>query len=141
MRRIAVLAIVALLSPAVVPAAEPDMSRFLGSWSVDYDRTMERAKESPKFSEQDEKMSVMLQQLMEVMKMKITEREMVYIRGPKETPVAYMPKTQTKDVTTVSCSVGEHSFDVNLSLIDGAFLSLKSSGSDDMDFIVWKRDK
>ena len=117
-----------------------DMSKFIGLWEVDYARTMEAGKKSPKYNEKDaERMPAMIKRMMEKMKIKLTETEMIYLRGSKEIKVPYTVKSSDKTSITISAKQGSIDAAVVFTLIDGEYMSFKSSGSDDMAYYVWKK--
>ena len=118
------------------------MHKFLGVWGVDFDRTMEAAKKSPKYSEQEaERMPKMIERMMGMMKIKLTDREMIYVRGSREMALPYTVKAASKQSTTVQFSQNKKTFEVQFTLIDGKYMRFTSSGSDDMDYYIWKRLK
>jgi hypothetical protein len=116
------------------------MSKFLGSWRVDFERTMEEAKKSPKYSAKDAKrLPTIIKKMMEMMAIKLADGSMSYARGSRETTIPYRVKTASGNSATVACSHGDKSFDVRFTLIDGKYMNFKSAASDDMDYYIWKR--
>ena len=117
-----------------------DMSKFIGLWEVDYTRTMEAGKNSPKYSEKDaERMPAMIKRIMATMKIQLTETEMIYLRGSKEVKVPYSVKSADKHSVTISVKQDSIEATVIFTLIDGEYMRFKSSGSDDMAYYVWKK--
>ena len=86
-----------------------------------------------------QQMDVMRQRMMEKMKIKLTETEMIYLRGSKEIKVPYTVKSSDKTSITISAKQGSIDAAVVFTLIDGEYMSFKSSGSDDMAYYVWKK--
>lgn len=121
-------------------AANMDMSKFVGQWEVDYDRTLTEGKKSPKYNEKmAERMPAMIKRLMAKMKIKLTEKEMTYIMGTKEMKLPYSVKSADAKSVTISIKQGQKEVTVVFTLIDGKYMNFKSSGSDDMHYYVWKK--
>jgi len=118
------------------------METFLGTWVVDYGKTMEEAKKSPKYSPKDDaRFAAAIQRMMATMKIQFTGDEMIYLRGDRKNAVPYTLKSSDGTKAAISCAAGGRHFDVVLTLRKGDTMNFKSSGSDDMDFYVWKRGK
>tara|TARA_R100000027_G_scaffold7146_1_gene5484 strand:+ start:2654 stop:3109 length:456 start_codon:yes stop_codon:yes gene_type:complete len=134
--------IIALLSYCSIASAlqadEPIV--FVGEWSVDFDRTMELAKESPKYSEKDaERMPATVQRMMKMMKIRITPEELAYLRGKKEMSLPYSILESTDTKAILSVPVRGQEVTMTFTLIDDEFMNFTSSGSDDMDYYVWTK--
>ena len=134
--------IIALLSICFIASAlradEPIV--FVGEWSVDFDRTMELVKESPKYSEKDaERMPAIIKRMMGMMKIRITPEQLTYLRGEKEMSLAYTVSESSDTKAILNVPVQDQEVSMTLTLIDEEFMNFKSSGSDDMDFYVWMR--
>ena len=116
------------------------MNKFLGLWHVDFERTMEAAKKSPKYSAKDaERLPAMVKKMVQMMQIKLANDSMSYVRGSREMNLPYRVKTASGDSATVSCSRGNKTFDVRFTLIEGKYMNFKSTASDDMDYYIWKR--
>lgn len=118
-------------------AGHLEISRFAGDWVVDYDRTLEAGKKSPKYDA--ERMPAMIKSMMEKMKIRMTENEMIYLRGKKELKIPFTVKSSDEKTLTVSVTQGNEQVTIVFTLIDGACMNFKSSGSDDMDFFIWTK--
>ena len=140
-----IIAFAALISICWVSqslAGNNDMSQFLGMWRVDFERTMEAAKKSPKYSAQDaERLPPIIKRMMGMMAIELADSNMRYIRGSRETTLPYKVKAASGDSATVVFTHGDKTFDVYFTLIDGNYMNFKSTGSDDMDFYIWKRSE
>jgi hypothetical protein len=115
-----------------------DMSRFVGLWGVDYERTMEEGKKSPKYDA--EKMPAMIKGMMTKMKIRLTDSEMIYVRGAREVKMPYTVTSSDARSVTAGVSQGSQEITLTFILIDGEYMNFKSSGSDDMAYYVWKRE-
>ena len=117
-----------------------DMSKFTGLWEVDFDRTMEEGKKSPKY---DEKMATrlpdMIKRMMATMKVKLTDTEMIYLRGTKEVVIPYTVDSSDQKSVTVTMKQGPEEATAVFTLIDGMYMNFKTSASDDMHYYVWKK--
>ncbi len=135
-------ALFGLFGLSAPPACAAGMERFLGIWVVDYEKTMEEAKKSPKYSPKDDaRFAEVIQRMMATMKLQFTGDEMIYLRGDRKNAVPYTVKSSDGTKAALSCEAGGRHFDVVLTLREGYTMNFKSSGSDDMDFYVWKRGK
>ncbi|MHC9538017.1 MAG: hypothetical protein AB9903_00710 [Vulcanimicrobiota bacterium] len=117
-------------------------SAFLGVWIIDYDKTMEEAKKSPKYSAKEAPViSEMIKRFMATMKIQFTEKEMVYLRGEKKNAIPYKVKSREGSKTILSCKAPQKDFEVVVTIRKGGLMNFKSSASDDMDYYIWKRGK
>ena len=115
------------------------INTFYGTWGVDFERTIEETKNSPKYSqEQADKMPNMIKRMMNMMKIRITESEMIYLRGEKEIAYHFRVVEETENSARIECSVNEQTFHIDFTLLEGAYMNFKSSGSDDMNYYIWK---
>jgi hypothetical protein len=137
-------AILAAIAFAVLgcsaPPAPVDMTAFTGLWEVDFDRTMEAAKESPKYDEAEAaRLPDMIKRLMAMMKVELTDSEMIYHRGEKAVAVPYT--VSASDMTSVTVAVKQGAMEATLifTQVDADTMRFKSSATDDMDYYVWKR--
>lgn len=121
--------------------AEPlDIESFTGLWEVDFDRTMEAAKQSPKYDPAEaERMPDMIKRMMGKMKIRLTGTEMVYLRGSREMALPFSVSAADEASLTLGVKQGDQEATIVLNLIDGEFLNFKSSGSDDMDYYIWRK--
>ena len=136
-KSIATIALMLVVGSAAA-ADSLDVSTFIGLWGVDYDHTMEEGKKSPKYDA--ERMPAMIKGMMAKMKIKLTEREMIYLRGAKEIKLPYSVTSSDAQSLTVSVNQGPQEVTVTFTLIDGEYMNFKSSGSDDMAYYVWKKE-
>ena len=119
---------------------ELDMSKFTGMWEVDFDRTLEEGKKSPKYDEtMATRMPDMIKRMMATMKVKLTDKEMIYLRGTKEVVIPYTVKSSDHTSVTVTIKQGPEEATAVFTLIDGNYMNFKSSASDDMHYYVWKK--
>ena len=124
------------------PVAEPEAHAFIGTWIIDYDRSLEEAKNSPDYTPAAaEKMPAFIKKLMEQMKLQITDSEIVYMMGENRQAMAYTIESQTATSLVANAHAGENRASMNFTLIDGQYMNLKSSASDDMTYYIWKPDE
>ncbi len=123
------------------PAANDTTANpFLGLWAVEYDRTLEASKASPKYKPEDaEKMPRIIKTMMEMMKMEITETEMIFHRGDDKQAAGYTVKSKTDTTLTTMITVGEAQAETTLTLIENKYMNMKTTGSDDTEYYIWQR--
>ena len=115
---------------------------FIGKWTVDYDRTMEETKKSPKYKpEVDQLFGMLIKNMVEKMKLEITSATMIYSKDQQEQVVAYTITSTGADGKTLTATspAGEEEVQITFTLVDGDYMNFKSTGSDDMDYYIWKR--
>ena len=137
MHKFILTAVIIVLWCGATTADELNMAVFKGVWAVHYDRTMEEGKKSPKYDE--ERMPAMIRGMMSKMKIKMTDSEMIYLRGTKEIKLPYTATSADADSASVVVKQGENEATITFTLIDNTYMNFKSSGSDDMDYYVWQR--
>ena len=117
-----------------------DVSKFIGVWEVDFDRTMEESKKSPKYDEKmAERMPALIKRMMGTMTIRLTDKEMVYRRGTKDIAHPYSVKSSDENSVTITVKQEANEITIAFTLIDGEYMSFKSSASDDMNYYVWKK--
>ena len=138
-RTLTIALLVATLALAAM-ADDAGMNRFVGAWSVDYERTIEEARKSPEVSEEDlEKMPAIIERMMARMSIEVSDTELIYVAGPRRSALPYTVKEVAGKTTTVVVSVTEQQAEMSFTVVDGGRMMVKSSQTDDMDFYVWKR--
>lgn len=137
MKRAILILMITMFVTGGITAADLKIDAFSGTWSVDFDRTMEEAKKSPKYD--GERVPAMIKRMMAKMKIDMTDKEMTYIRGAKEMKMPFTVKSSDDQSVTVSVKQGDQEATIKFTLIDGAFMNFNSSGSDDMDYYIWKK--
>jgi len=141
MKRIFVLWIICLsIMIANGDAHAKGINYFYATWEVDFERTLEESRKSPKFSQEDlVKMPDMIRKMMDIMKVRITKSEMIYLRGEKEIAYPFVVVEETENSARIECSVNEQTFHIDFTLLDNKYMNFKSSGSDDMNYYIWKQ--
>ncbi len=120
-------------------AAALDAAKFNGLWEVDFDRTMEELKKSPKYKPEDiEKMPAMIKGMMARMKVKFSEKEFTFVQGGKEMSLPYTVQGETGASAVLAVKAGGKDQTLTVTLVDGKFLNVKSSDSNDLDYYIWK---
>ncbi len=115
---------------------------FLGEWSVNIERTLEEVKKSPKYNPEDAaNMSEMLKKVISMMRIEVKDRELISSRGNRRTVLPYTLKSSGDDTVTLSVLASGKEVEIKLSLIDGKYMNLKSSATDDMDYYIWERSQ
>lgn len=140
MRHIMLIALLTLAWGCSAPPADLDINTFAGLWEVDFDRTMEAAKQSPKYNEAEaERLPEMIKRMMGMMKIELTSSEMIYRRGTKEVAIPFGVSASDGTTVTVTAKQGEVEVTVVFTRLEEDGMSFKSSATDDMDYYVWRR--
>ena len=116
-----------------------DIGEFVGHWEVDFDRTMEEVKKSPEYNPEDaEKLPKIVKRMMQRMKIRIEPDNVVYWMGKRQEAFPFTV-TAASD-TTVTANTEQHGKTATfvLTLVEGRYMNLKSSTSDDLDYYIWK---
>ncbi|MCP4347320.1 MAG: hypothetical protein GY795_17580 [Desulfobacterales bacterium] len=113
-----------------------------GKWGVDYERTLEEVKKSPKYDpEQDEQFQRLIKEMMESMTLEIKESYIIYhLEIAQQTEeAAFEVVSSSKDSLIVAGEIEGNEFELTFRLIDNEFLNVVSSATDDMTYYIWKR--
>ncbi len=138
MKRILLLSIFLLVFPNPVVATE--LSKFLGTWSVNVERTMEEAKNGPEYNpETAEKDKEVLKRLANLFQLKLSESSIVIVRGKTIKDVPYTVKSVSQSSFDAEAIYQEKAVDLSFTLRDGKYLNLKSSDSKDFDIFIWEK--
>ncbi|MDJ0703692.1 MAG: hypothetical protein QNJ46_10470 [Leptolyngbyaceae cyanobacterium MO_188.B28] len=131
------LAETAVLSTAVETEG---LGEFQGLWGVDYDLTLEEVKKSPDYSQEElDQMPEIIKGMLAMMQIQISGNGLIYRRGSTETSLPCSVEEVSGASTLAVCTVKDQAVEVTFTLINGEYMNLKSSGSDDLDFYIWKR--
>ena len=116
------------------------LGEFQGLWSVDYELTLEEVKKSPNYSQEEfNQMPAIIERMLAMMQIQISGNELIYRRGSTETVLPCSTERVSGSATFAVCTVQGQTVEVKFTLIDGEYMNLKSSGSDDLDFYIWER--
>ncbi|MCP4112748.1 MAG: hypothetical protein GY749_45675 [Desulfobacteraceae bacterium] len=113
-----------------------------GKWGVDYERTLEEMKKSPKYDpEKDEQFQRLIKEMMESMTLEIKESYIIYhLEIAQQTEeAAFEVVSSSKDSLIVAGEIEGNEFELTFRLIDNEFLNVVSSATDDMTYYIWKR--
>ena len=138
MDKFIILSVIAFLSVNTVFAN--DIDPFIGKWSVNVEKTFEEIQSSTKFNpENAETDKKILSSLAGLMRIELSNSSITYIRGKKSRVIPYKINSSTPSSFTAEVVINEKSFTLSFRLLDGEFLNMKSTGSDDMDFYIWQK--
>ncbi|MFH1692194.1 MAG: hypothetical protein ABIC68_06510 [Candidatus Omnitrophota bacterium] len=111
-----------------------------GTWTVDYERSIEKAEKNPKYSAEELKnMPEIVKKMMATMKVRLRQSEMVFIKEGEEKSYPFSLVAESKNTARIEYNTGTKQYFLNFTLTDKEHMYFKSSGSDDMDNYIWKR--
>ncbi len=148
MRKTALILIITLSAMSLLgckkKADTPPVAKnpFIGKWTIDYDRTMEETKKSPKYKpEVDQLFGMLIQNKVEEMKLDITSDKVIISKDGQEQIDAYTVTFTGSDGRTMiaTSAAGDEQVQMTFTLIGDDYINFKSTGSDDMDYCIWKR--
>lgn len=132
-----VLLLTCILSPA---ATADDTSVFVGEWTINTAKTLEAGKKSPKYNPDDQAIvEKVVNRMAKVLKLKVTPQEMIYLQKGKEIKFPYTATQSTKTKMVAQASIQDKQVTITFTLIDGKWMNMKSTGTDDMDYYIWQR--
>jgi hypothetical protein len=131
------------------------MSKFIGVWYVDVDRTQEEVKNDPRSAKTDPQTIKKMVELMATMTtLEVTDKSLSYVTDmkamypnakadtlPKAPVMQYTVAQTSNNSTTLKCSKGNNPIEIVLSLIDEKHIRAKSAESPEYNHIVWQKDK
>lgn len=128
------------LSTIAYPAWSDEMSPFLGSWTINVDKTMENLKTSPTYNKaEDEEFKETITSMMNAMRIDITADKVIYHMGQKQEPIALGKKTVNASSVIAEINNGGTKATLTFISVDKKYLNMKSSASHDMDYIIWEK--
>ena len=125
--------------PATPPAP---MNSFTGNWTVDYDRTMEETKKSPKYKPEVEQLFAMLiQNTVDKTKLEITSDKIISSKDQQEQALPYTIASISTDGKTMiaTATTAQEQVQITFTLVDNDYMNFKSTATSDMDYYIWKR--
>lgn len=118
------------------------LDQLKGTWVIDVDRTLEFAQQSPKYTpEEGERLPAQLKMLRGLLKMHITGRQVITVRGDREQVVDFTPQTVTEDQAVLKVQSHGQEVTLTFTLKEGGVMHMKSSGTDDMDYFLWRKSR
>ncbi len=121
-------------------AQEDTLELLNGKWTVDYDLTIENAKNSPKYSEEmAAKMPEMVKSFMNHMTLEIADAMVIYHMGEKSQEMAFEVDSIDGDTVVLKLIVPDQEVCLTFTLMADQKMNFKSSGSDDMDYYIWHK--
>lgn len=120
-------------------STEPVETKMIGKWKINVPRSIEKCKTSPKVKPEDfEKLPSIVEREADKLQMEITESELKITSGSREQVLGYTVTSTDADSQIITVSIKDAE-DVNVvfTMIDGTYLNLVSSGSDDMNYYIW----
>ena len=139
---IAVVLMLSIVFAASLHAENASISSFVGLWNVHVAKTLEEGKKSPKYVESDaKKMAEFIKRQFAIMKLKLFETEMTYIRNGKERAFPFTVKETGPNTVTLLVKMGKNEATVVLSMREGTLLNFTSSLTDDMNFYIWEKSE
>ena len=122
------------------PVVATELNKFLGTWSVNVERTMAEAKNSPEYNpETAKKDEEVLHRLANLFQLKLRESSIVIVRGKTIKDVPYTVKTVSQSSFDAEAIYQEKVVNLSFTLRDGKYLNLKSSDSNDFDIFIWEK--
>ena len=135
---------VLLLLVLFASCSEKPQETLMGSWIVDYNETFKAIKNSDIWEELGEAEMEMFPDLLEEMisglRITITHEELITEMGSELIELPYEIVSSTKDKIIVSMEVEKEKVEVTFSILNKNLIMFSSSATDDMDYMVWKRE-
>jgi hypothetical protein len=130
-------------SAVATPQAQSIPSALQGAWIIDTDATTENAKKSPKWKAEDEEGLTMMIKILSSMQMEIGTDSLSMIHPIKKNTQKVTVKShsgKTTELTAITTEKGKTQ-EVTLTLVqdEKGRLNVRSSRSDDSDYLVWKQ--
>ncbi|MBZ0165430.1 MAG: hypothetical protein K8I00_01395 [Candidatus Omnitrophica bacterium] len=139
----AIILCLSVLNVTGASAGEQALAEKLrGTWVLDTSRTLTYAKTSPKYTEKDaSRLPGQLKLLRNLMKIEITAQHVITFRGDRSQPLAYRVESSAHNQVVLTGRTRGQDVTLTFMLIDGDAMNMRSSGSDDMDYFIWTRDR
>jgi len=126
------------LSISIQIAFADEMALFEGLWTINVDETMENVRNSPNYdASEDEDFKQTLTSMM--MKLNVQADKVIYYIGKKQEMVSLGKKTANPSSVTAEVDSNGSKAELTFTIVDKTYLNLKSSGSNDMDYIIWEK--
>ncbi len=141
MRNVLLLTSVSVLFATGVSLAQATaLEKLKGTWVIDYDRTLAYMKESPKYTpEEGERLSDQLKMLRGLMKIQITGSQVITARGDRRQALRYTPGEIGTDKAVLLATARGQEVRLTFTLFPGGVMNMRSGGTDDMDYFIWKK--
>lgn len=111
-----------------------------GTWVIDYDRTLENVQSSSTISVKEAAtLPGQLKLLRGLLKLQITDRQVVTFRGDRKESVAYQVEEINKNTVLLTANARGRQVILTFTLQPGGGMHMGSSATDDMDYFLWKK--
>ncbi|MFC1887687.1 hypothetical protein ACFLYK_02650 [Candidatus Cloacimonadota bacterium] len=128
----------------VVSCSEKPQNKLLGNWVVDYNETFKAIKKSDIWDELGEEEMEMFPDLLEEMiggmKITINSKEITTELGREQVVIPYEVISASGDKIVMRTEIEEEMVEITFRIINKNMFMFSSSATDDMDYLVWKRD-
>ncbi|MCA9403244.1 MAG: hypothetical protein KC897_05630 [Candidatus Omnitrophica bacterium] len=126
---------------AVNAYAQPDTSeRLKGTWVIDYNGTLEYAQTSPKYTPKEAAvLPGQLKLLRGLMKIQVTDTQVITHRGDRKQVVAYTTADADADRVILKTEARGQQVTLTFTFLPGGGMNMRSSATDDMDYFVWRK--
>jgi len=115
-------------------------SSLKGTWAVDHELTMENMKKNPKFEpETVDKFSAIIKQLIEYLKVEVTDSTIIYHTGPKKQELGFTVESSPSDKVVLRVRQLDQFFTLTFMFLKDGAMTFTSTGSDDMNFYIWRK--
>lgn len=133
-----------VFSFAAVPgSAQSVAEEVLGEWKLDPVGSMEDLGQLARWSSASEaekdKLQASLERRANEMQLQITEDSVTLRSGQKEAILSCSTRYQSSSLILLGCSTGETPVTITVARLTAETIKLLSSGTDDMDILVWRK--
>ena len=113
---------------------------LMGTWVVDFDATMEMAKQSPKYNSAEAiRVESMIRKMVKVFTMTIDTDQVKMSRGGRSQEFPYvLVESEGAQPIVLVCDAGSEKVHLSFTILEDGMINFKSDANDDMDFYVWK---
>jgi hypothetical protein len=110
-----------------------------GVWIVDAEASSKNLRTSPKWDESSEKSLPMLMKMISKMALVFDAESMKLLMPKREMKLPMKLKSSEESQFVFDASAQGKTFQVTISLRTDGVMNMKSTGSDDMDYFLWKK--
>ena len=154
-KNIAVILVGSLIFGSIVKADDSVMSKFIGVWFIDVDKTIEAMKKDPRIAESNfEGLKKGVEFSAGMMTFNVSEKSISFITDmskiypnakmdsmPKSPIFSYSVTKTENNSANIKYSKGSTPVKMTLSLINDKYLKAESLESPEYNNIVWQKDK
>jgi len=115
---------------------EPGVDRFVGTWTIDVDRSVAEARKSKQTADQN---AAFFERRMGAMRIEVNSNELILFVRDDGNAMPFRVSAVDPDSATLAVTKGDTTHEAVLTQVDGRHMNIKLSIAPDFNACIWQR--